>query len=71
MWLPFRRRYIQKYFRELKFVTVNKISRKFASKVPIEKKNILGLNDGVTSIRQASIWTNADPIDWRIYATFR
>ena len=33
------------------------------------KMNIIGLDNGLApNRRQAIIWTNADPVDWRIYA---
>ena len=44
-----------------------KISLKFVPKVPIQPDT--GSDNGlVPNRRQAIIWTNADPIHWRIYA---
>ena len=45
-----------------------KISPKFVPNGPIYEQTIIGLDDGLASnMRQAIIWTNADPIHWRIY----
>ena len=62
------RRHFQKHFREWKvLVFVIRISLKFVPKRPID--NNIGLDNGLTPHRrQAIIWTNADPINWRIYA---
>ena len=47
------------------------ISLKFAPKSPIDNDPLsIGLDNGLTLNRQqAIIWTNADPIHWRIYAS--
>ena len=59
---PFRRRYFQMNFREWTFLDFDNISLKFVLKGPI------GLDNGLVPYkRQAIIWTNADPIHWRIY----
>ena len=45
-----------------------KISPKFVPDGPIDKQSI-GLDNALApNRRQAIIWTNADPINWRIYA---
>ena len=50
-----------------KFWFFIRISLKFVPKRPID--NSIGLDNGLTpNRRQAIIWTNADPINWRIYA---
>ena len=51
-----------------KFCILIKISLKFVPKDPIDKKNSIGLDNGLApNRRQAIIWTYADPIHWRIY----
>ena len=43
---------------------------KFVPKGPNWQHGRIGLDDGlVLNRRQAIIWTKADPIHWRIYAT--
>ena len=52
-----------------KFCILVNISVKFALKGPIDKKHSIGLDNGWTpNRREAIIWTNADPIHWRIIA---
>ena len=56
-WPPFRRRYFHMHFREWKFCSLLKCHRrKFVPKGPVDN-------------RWAIVWTNADPIHWRIYAS--
>ena len=44
------------------------ISLKCVPKGPIDKKQSISLDNGLApNRRQAIIWTNADPIRWRIY----
>ena len=51
-----------------KFCILVKISLKFVSRGPIDNKPNIGSNNGlVPKRRQAIIWTNADPINRRIY----
>ena len=47
----------------------SKISLKFVPKGPIDNTPSIGLDNVLApKRRQAIIWTNTDPIDWRIYA---
>ena len=56
-------------FMNEKFCILIKISLKFVPKGPIDINPGFGLDDGLAPHRrQAIIWTNADPIHWRIYA---
>ena len=51
------------------FVFLIKISLTFVPQGPIYNNLALVLNNGlVPNMRQAVIWTNADPIHWCIYA---
>ena len=51
-----------------KFCILIKISLIFFPKGPIDNKHSIGLDNGLAPNRwQAIIWTNADPIHWRIY----
>ena len=72
-WPPFRRRYFQMHFHEWKFGISVTISPKFVPKGLIDNNpGRVGLDNGlVPNRRQAIIWTNADPIHWRIYAALR
>ena len=46
------------------------ISPKFVPKGPIDSKPTIGWDNGSALNKwQAIIWTNADPIHWRIYVT--
>ena len=55
------------FFVKEKFCILIKISLKFARKGQID--NNIGLDNGLApNRRQVIIWTNADPIHWRIYA---
>ena len=57
-------------FMNEKFCILIKISLKFGPKGPVYKKNSIGLNNGLApNRRQVIIWTNADPIHWRIHTT--
>ena len=41
----------------------------FVSNSPTDNKHSIGLDNGLApKRRQAIIWTNADPIQWHIYA---
>ena len=55
-----------------KFWILIQISLKFVPKGPIDNNPALvkfGLDNGLaTNRQQAIVWTNADPIHWRIYA---
>ena len=52
-----------------KFCILIKISLKFVSKGLIDKNPAFGSDIGLSPFRyQAIIWTNADPINWCIYA---
>ena len=51
-----------------KFCILIKISLKFVPKGPIHNNPAFGLDNGMAPNRhQAFIWTNADPVHWRIY----
>ena len=68
-WPPFCRRYFQMQFCNETFLVLIKISLNFVSKGPVDKKYSIGLDNGLApNRRQDIIWTNADPIHWRIYA---
>ena len=50
-----------------KFYILIKISLKFVPEGPIDNDTAFGLDNGLAPNRwQAIIWTNADPIYWRI-----
>ena len=70
-WPPSCRHYFQTHFRDRSFVSWLKFHRRLFLRV----KSIItciGLDNGmVPNRRQAIIWTNGDPIDWRIYAALR
>ena len=52
-----------------KFCIMIKISLKFVPKGPVGNNLSNGLDNGLApNMRQAIIWTNADPVHWRIYA---
>ena len=54
------------------FVSLIKISLKFVPGVQLTITQHIGLDNGLAPNRQqAIIWTNADPIHWRIYAALR
>ena len=57
-------------FQECKFCILITISLKFVPKGPIDNRQALsGLDNGsAPKKRQGIIWTNTDPIHWRIYA---
>ena len=55
------------HFREWKFHISITISQKFVPKGIIDNNHALVLNNGLApNRRQAIIWTNTDPIFWRI-----
>ena len=52
-----------------KFCILIKLSLKFVPKIPIDNNPAFGLHNVLTpNRRQVIIWTNADPINWRMYA---
>ena len=52
-----------------KFCILIKISLKFVPKGPINNNPSIGLDNVLApNRRQTIIWTNADPIHWRIFA---
>ena len=53
-----------------KFCTLIKISLKFVLKGPIDNNTAcIDLDNGLApNRRKAIIWTNADPVHWRIYS---
>ena len=60
------------FFVNEKFLVLIKISLKFVPKVPIKSNPAFGLDNGLApNRRHAIIWTNADPIYWRIYVNSR
>ena len=61
-WPPFHRRYFRMHFVNEIYCMMIEISLKCVPKGPI------GL---APNWRQAIIWTNADPIRWRIYVALR
>ena len=51
------------------FVFDQDFTEVFFPKDPFDNNPSIGLDNGLTpNRRQAIIWTNADPIQWRIYA---
>ena len=66
-WTPFRRRYFRCIFVNENICILIKISLNFVPKGPIDNNPAL-VQLMAPNRRQASIWTNADPIHWRIYA---
>ena len=61
--------YFWKHFRELKICVLIKISLMFVPKGPIDNNPALvRIMACHKKIQQAIIWTNADPIPWRVYA---
>ena len=57
------------HFRERHFCIFIKISLKFVSDDPIDNELSIGVDKGlVPNRRQGIIWTNIDPIHWRLYA---
>ena len=55
-----------------KFCILIKISLTFVPKWSNWQSSSIGLDNGLApNRRQAIIWTNADPINWRIYATLK
>ena len=65
-WPPFSQWHVQVHFMNEKFWILISISLKFVPKGPIDS---IGSGDGLAPSRQqAIIWTNDDPVRWRIYA---
>ena len=59
----------KRIFLNVKICILIKISLKFFPRGPIDNDNSIGLDNSlVPNWRQAIIWTNADPIHWRMYA---
>ena len=68
-WPPFRRRHFQMYFLECKCIDFNQNFTEVYSQWSSWQYSSTGSdNDLALTRRQAIIWTNADPIHWRIYA---
>ena len=68
-WPPFGRRHFQMHCFDWKTrISINN-SLKFVPKSPINNTPAFGSDNGLApTTRQAIIWTNVDPIHWRIYA---
>ena len=68
-WPPFRRQYFQMHFRKRKVLYFEWNFTEVYSSGSNGQKARIGLDNGsAPNRRQAIIWTNADPIHWRIYA---
>ena len=64
-----RKRYFHMHFREWKVVYFDENFTETCSLGSNKQYLIIGLDNGLApNRRQAIIWTNADPIHWRIYA---
>ena len=58
------------HFREWKILYLDKNCTDVCPQGANWQSSSIGLNNGLApNRRQAIIWTNADPINWRIYAT--
>ena len=68
-WPPFHRRYFQVHFCEWKILYLDWNSIEICSYGYSWQYFSIGLENGLApNRRQAIIWTNDDPIHWRIYA---
>ena len=68
-WPPFRRRYLPMHFRKWKYFYLEKNVTEFHSRGLNWQLPITASDNGLApNRRQAIIWTNADPNNWRIYA---
>ena len=68
-WLPFHRRYFHMHFHKWNVLYFGWNFAEFSSEGPNWQWPSICLDNGLTpNRRQANIWTNADPIHWRIYA---
>ena len=69
-WPPFRRQYFQMHFHEWGVLYFDQNFTKVCSQWSNWQYPSIGLDNGLApNRRQAIIWTNADLIHWRIYAT--
>ena len=67
--MPFHRQYFHMHFREWKVLYFDKNFTEICSKGFNWQQTSTGLDNGLApNRRQAIIWTNADPINWCIYA---
>ena len=68
-WLPFRRRYFQMHFREWKVLFFYQNFTEVCSLGSNWDLVSVGSGNGLAPKRRlVIIWTNADPVHWRIYA---
>ena len=68
-WPSFSRRYLQTHYHEWKVLYFDLNFTGVCSQVSNWQYLSIGLDKGLApNKRQAIIWTNADPIRWRIYA---
>ena len=69
-WPPFRKRYFHMHFREWKILYFDYNFTDVCPQGSNWQSSSIGLDNGLApNRRQPIIWTNADPINWRIYAT--